>query len=264
MPSVLNSALVAALAAGAVVAATAIGEPGDGSSRARAARAKPVLIAPTRAQAIEAAALFRERANGALGRRLGVPVDRLLAAERAIVARQLAEAVDHRVLSPEQRDALLACFDDAKGCDRGALPVLRDGLPPGGVPLPAFLPAPPSEVGPIPRPVPRARVCFHTPRRAARRRRAARCEFPLLLGPAAALAKELSLPRKKVAAALRGTMRSLAEDLEAPGGPPADPDGVPLGVPVLLFPFPVGAFAPHAVVVWDPGPLPAPKRPRRP
>ncbi len=270
MPSALNSALAAALAAGAVVAATAIGDTSDSASRAVAARAKPVLIAPTRAQAIEAAAALRDRANGELGRRLGVPADRLLAAERAIVARQLAEAVDHQVLSPDQRDALLACFDAPKACDRGALPVLGGGLPPGGVPLPVIvgappaggprpaIPAPPRAI-PVPAPPPRSRagLCDPVSRRPARSRRALRCAVPLFPGQATALAKELSLPEEKVAAAMRGTMRALAGD--APSGPAADPDGVPLGVPIQLFPF---AVVPQLGFAWDVGPHPAPSRPR--
>lgn len=263
MPSALNLALVAALAAGAVLAATAIGDSGDRDRdrRAVAPRPAPVLIAPTRAQAIEAAAALRDRANDDLARRLSVPADRLLAAERAIVARQLAEAVDRRVLSPEQRDALLACVDAPKTCDRGALPVLHGGLPPGAVPLPGSFPEPALVLAePVPHPGPRARSCRPLPRRDAGRRRPVRCAVRPLPGPAEALAGELSLPQAKVGAALRGTLRALAGDLQAPGGPAADPDGVPLGMPLQLFPFPAGV-APHGVALWDVRPVPRPARP---
>ena len=221
MSRIFTAALVAAMVAGAVVAATAIGESDEEQTRAGSPRTK--LVAPTRAQAIEAAAALRTRVNEELARRLGVPADRLLAAERALVDRQLAQAIDHGLLTAEQRDALLACFDNPTGCDRGGLPVQR-GTYIGQFPSSVVL-----------------RPCG----------RRGRCIMPKApFGTADALAKQLSLPRRTVAAAVRAALRKLG-----PGQDARDPDGVPLG-PDFVF----GPFVPGSVVL-TPEPRPVPARP---
>ncbi|HYF27801.1 MAG TPA: hypothetical protein VD931_18810 [Baekduia sp.] len=249
-PRPLTSAMAAALAAGAVVAVTAVAEPGaDRPVRAAAAAGWRPAPPPTRDDAVRAAAVARDDAEGRVARALGIERGRVRQAERAVVARRLGEEVQAQRLTAAQRDALLACFDSPVACPRGGLPV--GGLRGVGGP-PAFATVPPARFAPGPPPVARP---FPAPRRPARpprrgRRPARRIPPPLPAPPAGGLhdlARELGVPVERLARALRPTRRS---------APPAlDPDGVPLGLPVL----PLTLVVPGRPVLVAPPPAPRPR-----
>lgn len=282
-PRPLTSALAAALAAGTVVAVGAVADPGpDRPGQASAARGWRMAPPPTRADAIRDAATARDELEATVAEELGVEPARVRSATRAVLARRLDEEVDAERLTAAQRDALLTCFDDPTGCDRGALPTSRL---PGGAPQPYAL----GSVAPVEVLTPRRlspaqvkRLRRNAQRRAAARKRAAQrravarkraarrrgtsprparpvpprpAPRPLLAGPAdLELARELGVEPDALARALRVAAKATA------GRPPRlDPDGVPLGLGTVGFLVPATpAFGPTLVVP------PRPPRPARP
>ncbi|WP_205696466.1 hypothetical protein [Conexibacter sp. SYSU D00693] len=270
-PRPLTSALAAALAAGAVVAVTAVADPSaDRPKRATPSAGWRAAPPPTRLEAINDAVAARDELEAAVAKELSKTPEQVRAAARTVVVRRLDEQVTAKRLTAEQRDALVACFDDPVGCKRDALPVPRDGdLPPGLVRpgLAGQLIAPPVAVAP--RPLTAAQRRALARRRAALRKRrgSTRPARPVPAPPPAPILRPAypAIPLwadPELAKALGVKRQTLAKALveAGPAGRRAvgDPDGVPLGLVGLPTSLVVSAAPAPAVVVPS---APAPSRP---
>jgi hypothetical protein len=113
MKRVLIAAVASSLVTGAVIAAT--GVAGSGTT-------KKTTPPPTMAQALKDMQKQRDDHLANIAKRLNISADKLKTAIDKVRKDELDAAVAAKRLTPEQRDAILACKDAPLTCDRSNLP----------------------------------------------------------------------------------------------------------------------------------------------